>query len=263
MSDQSVATRSDSTLMLQPDNEFLHMLERLAINPDVDVAKLSALLDMKERVADKQAEREFNAAMVQLQMVLPRVKKNGFVNKTKAGDPAGSGGGYNFATWEDMDTVLRPLMREYGFVLSFNSEPPGREGGGAWVIGTLLHIGGHSREARINLTLDSGAGKNSLQAMGSTLSYGKRYVAEMLFNIVREGADDDATTGGIIYVSAAKAKEIDDLITTTRIDRTAFLQWAEVKSTSEIRLENYTSTLNAIHVKARQMAKAAGQGQST
>lgn len=244
------------------EDAFLHMLERLAVNPDVDVAKLSALLDMKERVADRQAEREFNAAMVQVQLAMPRVKKNGWVSKNKAGEREDPKNGYAFATWEDMDTALRPLMREHGFVLSFNSEPPGREGGGAWVIGTLLHIGGHSRDARINLSLDSGAGRNSLQAMGSTLSYGKRYVAEMLFNIVREGKDDDATTGGIIYVNAAKAEEIDALIATTKIDRAAFLQWAEVTSTSEIRLENYTSTLNAIHTKARQMAKAAGQGQS-
>jgi hypothetical protein len=41
------------------------------------------------------------------------------------------------------------------------------------------------------LQLDTGPGRNQNQAMGSTLSYGKRYTAEMLLNIVREGEDTD------------------------------------------------------------------------
>jgi hypothetical protein len=41
----------------------------------------------------------------------------------------------------------------------------------------------------------SGTGRNELQARGGTLAYGKRYTAEMLLNIVREGDDTDGQSG--------------------------------------------------------------------
>jgi hypothetical protein len=79
-------------------------------------------------------------------------------------------------------------MAEEGFTLSFDSKPHDR---GITITGTLLHRDGHSRSATMLLDEDRGPGRNNLQAMGSTLSYGKRYTAEMLLNIVREGDDKD------------------------------------------------------------------------
>lgn len=183
---------------------LLAAIERMARDPTVDADKLERLLAMQERMEARHAEAEFNRALHAAQMEMPRVSKRGTIE-------LGGKGSIAFARWEDIDAVLRPIMQRHGFSLSFDSSARESQGGGAVVSGTLRHSGGHSKTASMSLPLDSGPGRNNLQAMGSTLSYGKRYVAEMLFNIVREGDDDDGKRGGTRYITEAQADELRGL----------------------------------------------------
>ncbi len=182
-------------------------------DPQIDVAKLQALMAMQERLEERQAAREFTAAFARLSAKLPRVKKNGTISLTKRGETPKPEDAIPFAKWEDMDKVIRPLMVAEGFSLSFNSGARAETGGGLVITGYLMHTAGHSREAQIPLPLDTGPGRNNLQAMGSTLSYGKRYCAEMLLNIVREGADDDgAGSDGMAAINEAQIEKLKDLM---------------------------------------------------
>ena len=231
---QDVAT---TTHKPEPTN-MLAVLSQAAQNPAVDVTKLQALLDMQERIENKQARQEFASALVRLQRVMPRVKKNGTVE-------LGSGkGSYKFATWEDMDKLIRPLMLEQGFTFQFDTER--REGGGAKVIGTLIHEAGHEKTASVDLALDAGPGRNNLQAMGSTISYGKRYCAELLLNIVREGADDDGTAGGQHFIPNEAANAIAAALHKRNIPLPEFLDFLGVTSLGEIETKDLPKAKNAI-----------------
>jgi hypothetical protein len=201
----TTAEHVPATLTEQPET-LLHAIVQMASNPAVDVTKLQAILEMQERLEGRQAERAYNVALAQTQAEIPHISKLGTV-------ALGSGtGSSKFARWEDMDKVLRPLMDKHGFTLSFDTGERGKDGGGAIVTGILRHREGHSERASISLPLDSGPGRNSLQALGSTLSYGKRYVAEMLFNMVRKGEDNDAADFGKKYVTQEQADELVALL---------------------------------------------------
>ena len=223
---------------------MLKIIADAAANPAVDVTKMQALLDMQERILDRQAKAAFNHALARVSATMPRVKKNGRV------DLGAGKGSYDFAKWEDMDTVIRPLMRQEGFTLSFDMEP--RDGGGGVVVGKLLHQDGHSETARIPLPADGGAGRNNLQAMGSTLSYGKRYCAEMLLNIVREGADDDAQTGGAEYITAQQAASIQADLAAVGGDQEKFLAMLRAATFQDIRKADHGRAMNMLAAKKRQ-----------
>ena len=165
-----------------PQSEMVAFLERAVKDPSIDVSKLKALIEIQVDIEDRRKEAEFQTAMVAISNAIPQVGKNGRVEMKDKGS-------YSFARWPDMDRALRPLMAEHGIRLSFTTQQ--REGGGGIVIATATHNNGKSTSAEVPLPLDSGPGRNNLQAMGSTISYGKRYGAEMLFNIVRVDADDD------------------------------------------------------------------------
>lgn len=167
--------------------QVLTAVLEMARDSSLDIAKLQMLLEMQQKMEARQAEIEFSRSLARLSAVMPQVPKNGRVS---LGEGKGS---YPFTKWEDMDKVIRPLMAEEGFVLSFDSIPHEK---GVMITGTLLHRDGHYRTASMVLQLDTGPGRNNNQAMGSTLSYGKRYTAEMLLNIVREGNDNDGQGGG-------------------------------------------------------------------
>ena len=241
--DQQVAAAA-----AQPGS-MLTVIQAAATNPLVDVTKMQALLEMQFKLEEREAERAFNQALARVTRGMPRVAKNGTIE-------LGGKGSIPFARWEDMDSIVRPRLEGEGFTLSFNSAPRANEGGGAVISGTLLHADGHSRTVSIPLPLDSGPGRNNLQAMGSTLSYGKRYCTEMLLNIVREGADDDGKSGGTRYVTEDQALEIEGLITATKSDRIGFMRHFEIESVLELKVEHYTAAVNMLRQKQAKMAKA-------
>lgn len=184
-----------------PQSEMVAFLERAVKDPSIDVSKLKALIEIQVDIEDRRKEAEFQTAMVAISNAIPQVGKNGRVDLKDKGS-------YAFARWPDMDRVLRPLMAEHGIRLSFTTQQ--RDGGGAVVIATATHNNGKSTSAEVHLPLDTGPGRNNLQATGSTISYGKRYGAEMLFNIVRVDApeEDDGMSFGADTISHEQFAEL-------------------------------------------------------
>jgi hypothetical protein len=154
-----------------------------------------------------------------------------------------------------MAAVIEPLLEAEGFRLSFNSAPRQADGGGLVVTGTLLHRDGHNRSASMPLPLDTGPGRNNLQAQGSTLSYGKRYTTEMLLNIIRDGDDDDGKRGNERFITEAQATEICVLVDEAEADPAEFMKWlfgdGEPHTYGEIPAEKFVAAVNALKSKIR------------
>ncbi len=202
---------------------LLSAIVQLAKDPQVDVAKLQALLGMQERMEERQAEIEFNRALARLPAM--HVKKNGLIDLTSKEDKAANRTRklVPFAKWEDIAAIIEPMLEAEGFRLMFDTAPRPGEGGGLIITGKLLHKDGHSKTASMPLALDTGPGRNNLQAMGSTLSYGKRYCAEMLLNVVREGEDDDGKKGGAQYLTEEQQEQLAGKIAEAKINTGQFL----------------------------------------
>lgn len=195
---------------------FLEVIKQAALDPNVDVQKMHGLLDVQERMMNKQAEINFNNALGDLQANLPRIKKDAkIVHKGQLIS--------TYAKYETIDEIIRPLLIARGFSLRFNS----RESNGKVIItGTLAHRDGHSITDEIPLSLDSSGAKNNVQGVGSTISYGKRYLVGMLLNLVFEGEDDDGMAAGQgPTITAEQAATIKGLIEKTNSDTKQFLNW--------------------------------------
>jgi hypothetical protein len=221
--------RSQVATVGEGPGALLAAIVDMAKDPSVDADKLERLLAMQERMEARQAEALFNQALHAAQQEMPRVAKNGTI---RLGEGKGQ---IAFATFEDVDTALRPIMQRNGFSLSFDMQM--KDGGGAVITGTLRHAAGHARTASIPLALDSGPGRNNLQAMGSTFSYGRRYVTEMFFNIVRTGTDDDGKRGGTRFITDTQADELRQMLKEASRQEGPFLDrmfGGEVRSIEEI-----------------------------
>ena len=154
------------------------MVERLAANPNVDVAKLERLMEMQERILAHQARVSFNTAFSLLQGDIPVIIER---SRTNNG---------TYAPLEDIQQVLRPILVKHGFSLSFKTEWPDAKT--VKVIGILTHRDGHERSSEFLSTGDASGNKNAIQSLGSAVSYGRRYTTRDLLNITTRGADDDA-----------------------------------------------------------------------
>ena len=240
---QAVAVREERPTTM------LNIIASVAMNPDADVAKLAALLDMQDRVMKREAEAEFNKALAHVTANMPHIPKNGRVE-------LGGGKGYNFATLPDMDAALRPLMAAVGLSLMFSTETVG-EGGQMKVIATLMHIAGHSRSIDVTLPVDTGAGRGNLQARGSTMKYAMRYLERLMFNIVDdEDADDDGLRGGVQTVDERTAAEITALIEETQPDMPRFWKFAKVSRVVDIEMVHANAVLAMLRQKKQDLQRA-------
>lgn len=235
---QAVARREEQPASL------LQVIAGAASDPRVDVAKMEQLLGMQERLARRDAEVQFNAAMARLQPRLPRILKRGKIEFRGTSQP--------YARYEDIDEAIRPLLAAEGFAITFGTGPAPNSGG-IQVTATLAHVAGHSRTESIALPYDTSGSKNSIQAVGSATSYGKRYLTGMMLNIVTVGEDDDANKFSCI--DERQQNTILDMFAAADMDpasESKFKEWMGVKELGDIRKIDYEKAMRALRTKVQQ-----------
>jgi hypothetical protein len=210
----------------------LALIERVALDPRADVEKLERMMGMYERLKAKQAELEYNAAKGRILKKLAGikiVKNRSVLHEIDKGKPQkGSYEVFKYAPLEEIDKHLRPLLAEEDMDLSYSDEP--REGGEILIRGRLKHLpGGHYEDSFMPAPPDTTGGKSNVQAVGSTNSFLRRYIACNIFNIVVVGDDDDGTGGTI---DDAQTKTILDLIKNAK-GETKFLKYMKAQSVEE------------------------------
>jgi ERF superfamily. len=188
---------------------ILSVIERMATNPDIDPDRIARFIALKERMDKEAARKAFAASLALMQAEMPVIEENGRIEVRKKDARTGDRTGEiqqstTYALWEDINEAIRPVLKAHGFALMFRTgqTPEGK----ITVTGILSHRDGHQEETTISLMHDSTGSKNAVQAMGSSISYGKRYTASALLNITSRGEDDDGEAGGKL-LSKADARE--------------------------------------------------------
>ncbi|MFD2641813.1 ERF family protein [Pseudomonas japonica] len=182
------------------DTSILAVISRAAADPTCDIEKMERLLAMHERMQAKAAEAAFNAAMAEMQCEIPTVGHGALNEHTEK----------TYATLDDINTTLKPIMQTHGFAISFKVE---HTGAGVSITGILMHRDGHREQTTMLLPVDIGKGRNAVQAVGSSTTYGKRYVMCALLNITTsEMRDDDGQGAGEINTDAAQQLLVPDIL---------------------------------------------------
>lgn len=231
-------------IALSDGASVLHIIAKAAADPNVDVAKMQALLQMQEHIMVKQAEIAFTEAMNRLKPKLPKITKNGAIELK-------GGAKIRFAKYDDIHVALMPLLTEEGFTISYDSDLAGN---GALLRVTVIvkHVQGHTDRGSVFLPLaDESGAKNRVQGFGSTQSYGKRYALCNYFDIVAEGEDDGGEGGGTEQISQEQVNRIRDMMLHTSADEKRFLQYMKTDAVENIMVRDYEKAMAALNQKAR------------
>lgn len=167
---------------VQQETSILNIIAS-AVGSNIDTEKLERLIALQERVMKSEAEKAFNAAFAKMQAELPKIEHD------KAIDHGKDGVSKKIATYARYETIVeavRPVLQKYGFAVSFGVA---QQGDAVTVTCTLTHEGGHSIQTSLALPVDTGPGRSAVQAIGSTVSYGKRYTLCAILNIATYGED--------------------------------------------------------------------------
>jgi hypothetical protein len=223
---------------------YAQIIEKAAANPEVDVSKLEKLLDMQERVLRRRAEIAFNVAFAEMQSQLPIIQQNGQiivqgVVRSK------------YALFEDINEAVKPILKANGFALTFKTHTSKGE---AIVVGILMHKDGHREETDITLEADTSGSKNSVQSIGSSISYAKRYCLCALLNITSRGEDDDGSRGNVKRISESQAADIQALMDEVKANKEQFLKYFKIDKLSDLPQVKYPDAVKALEKKRKAAA---------
>jgi hypothetical protein len=230
--EQGLAVREPAAVA--PSN-LLAVIAQAVADPRMDVEKMSKLLDLQERIMAEQRKTAFFAALARLTPKLPEIVKHGQSHHGK------------YARLEDIDRAIRPLIAEEGFAISFDSLTVD---GKVRVICRLSHQEGHFETKQIDLPLDNSGSKNGAQAVISTVSYGRRALTKMFFNLIEAGEDTDGNN--LETISAEQVRDLRTLIQDTKSDEKKFLELiAGVEKLEDIQVRDLKRIVNALETKKR------------
>lgn len=242
---QEVATVQEAPVISQSAG-LIAVIERAATNPDVDIDKMERLLEMHERIIEREGRIAYFAALAEMQPALPVIGRKGTISVPAKDGKTGHETPY--ALWEDVNEAIRPNLAEHGFALSFRVK---KDADRVEVTGILSHRLGHAEETMLSLPMDSTGSKNNVQAIGSSVSYGKRYTAFALLNITSRGEDDDGKKAGAgAVITDDQADEIRKLIDSTGSKVGPFLTYIGAPSVADIPAYKYAAAKAALAKKA-------------
>ncbi len=209
-----------------------------------NVAALESLVGLYDRMQAKNAEREFSAALADLQAETIRVQA------TKSVDVRDGVPRYKFAPYEEIMRTVQPMLTRHGFSVTFDTKV---EGDRLNSICTLTHKSGHSRSNQFAVRFSKPPGSSDPQGDMSTKNYAKRGAFCDCLNISIEHDDDARMIGQPI--GSALAGDLAARVEEVGADREAFLKFAGAKEFEEISDERWP-VLDEL-LKRKEAAKAA------
>jgi hypothetical protein len=219
----------------------MEIISRAASDPNVDIDKMERLLAMRERMLDREAEQAFNESMRAAQQEMPQVVRDAKNEQTRS----------RYARYETISRKMAPVITKHGFSLSFGTaDSPLKDH--YRITCKASHVAGHSRDYFADVPSDmvgmkGNQNKTATHGFGSTMSYGRRYLKTLIFDVAVTNEDDDGGSAALVEPISAKQKdELIELIKETGTDTAKFCQFMCVDALDDLRTTHFDSAKSAL-----------------
>lgn len=197
-------------------------------------AELKELLDVYERFQTNQAEQEFYKAFAAFQADCPAIPKS---REAKIASRTGAGFSYRYASLDEIDTVVIPVLAVHGLSRSFGDAVIGADS--LTVACRLSHIGGHARESSFTVPIGTSAGMSEQQKYGSAATYAKRQAFVNVAGLKVTDLDDDGAGTPIEPITTEQCNQLEDAIVELKADRVRFLAFLGVENLAELTSDRF------------------------
>ena len=234
-------------LAIKQNDSMIALVDKVVNDPNIDASKLEKLLDMQERIFDKNAEIAFNDEMAKVQSELKPIIKE-------------SENAQTMSRYSKLDAIVKygsPVWTKYGFALSFGTDKSSLDNH-IGITCIVSHSQGFSRNYRWDLPLDDAGikgskNKTAIHASGSTVSYGRRYLTCMIFNIVTQDDDDGNAANSAILINEQQAVDLQSLIDSKGFDKqkvagilNRISSQYKASSLSKIKVDDYETIVRGV-----------------
>lgn len=236
---ENVPVRSASVTPITP----MEMLDR-AVTNNASVEQLSQLMLLQERWEANQARKAFDEAMAAAKAHMPAIVKSRKVDFTT------SKGRTNYQ-YEDLASIMNqigPVLSANGLSVRYRTSANPNEPISVTCI--ISHRMGHSEENTLMAGKDDSGNKNSIQAIGSTVTYLQRYTLKAALGLAAAADDDggkaDQTPEEAVAITEAQASVIRDLVEQAELEIDQFCQHWKVEAITDIPKAKFNDVVGSL-----------------
>lgn len=172
-----------------------------------DLAHLEKMMELQERYEANQAKKAYQVAMSEFKKDPPKITKSKSVDyATKSGNRTQ----YKHAELAAVAECINTELSKHGLSSSWKTS---QDAGGISVSCTITHVLGHAESTVLSSPPDISGGKNSIQAIGSTITYLQRYTLLALTGLAAHDQDDDGKGSENTGLHDVVKDEISKLVT--------------------------------------------------
>lgn len=208
-------------------------IQALITRPDLDVSKVRDLFELQREVRRDQAFADFNEKMSEAQEEMSAVSQDAASDKGK------------YASYAALDRAIRPIYSKHGFSVRFDTGDS-RENE-VRVVAEVAR-GGYSREYHFDVPADGKGAKGNdvmtkTHAAMSAITYGRRALLKMIFNIAEsKDVDDDGKAAGKAddVLSSDQLAELYNLIEETGTEMSSLLAFIKQPRLEDVWASKFT-----------------------
>lgn len=213
------AVQDAKAIALAQADPIFSIIERLSKDPAFDVEKMERLINMHERAKAGNARAEFDQAMSLAQQEMMAVRTNAKSDKGK------------YANYAALDKAIRPIYTKHGFSVSFDTDPAAPELT-VRLVATVAHSGGHRERRQLDVPADGKGAKGGevmtkTHATASAITYGKRYLSSMIWNLAVDNDDDGNSAASIAERAKVFTDSAIEHLNTMKADQNDLAKWLQ------------------------------------
>ena len=232
---------SKDIVVIPEQNQIATIIEK-AVTSGADFSVIEKFLDLQERYEERQAEKAYHKAMSQFKANPPEIVKDRQVGYGNTN--------YKHASLFNVTTSINQELSKYGLSASFKTEQ--LENGGIKVICCITHELGHKECTSLVSPPDNSGKKNSIQAIGSTVTYLQRYTLLALTGLATKEQDDDAASAEPKpTITPEQEADLYALMEEVKAKPEQFFKYLAVNNLSELHVDRYQFAVNALEAKRK------------
>ena len=232
-------TEHKKEIAIRPTDPMLAMIERVLLAPEVSESRISAIMDLRERQMDKEAEQAFNEAFASTMAEMPNVPKTGHNRHS----------GQRYSTLDDLIKTPRPILSKHGLSLNWQNSV---EGDNVYVTAIVRHSQGHQISTTLSGKRDNGKQMNHLQGGGSAETYLKRYSGFAILGLSSGDETDDDGNSASGIISEEQYASLKELIEKSGANEEKLCAIYKIKILPELPLSKYADADKKLRMKLAQ-----------
>jgi len=214
-----------------------------AVASGASIEVVEKLMALHERWEANQGRKAFDEAMAAAKAEIPVIFKSREVDFTSAKGRTH----YRYEDLAEIAKTINPILGKHGLSYRFRTTSPANEP--VTVTCIVSHRLGYSEENSLSAGRDESGNKNSIQAIGSTLTYLQRMTLKAALGLAASSDDDGKAAEAVETITDDQVNTLRDLIEEVGADLPKFCAYLRVEALADLRQSDFKRAVAALEAK--------------